>query len=63
MGYVFLVSADCKILVHPGQSPGDEIIKEAYPQDTPRISSDFSEVTVEAKPASSPSRRSKAFRR
>ncbi|WP_285420800.1 methyl-accepting chemotaxis protein [Pseudomonas sp. efr-133-TYG-5] len=49
MGYVFLVSADGKILVHPDKSLVMKSLKEAYPQDTPRISSDFSEVTVDGK--------------
>ncbi|MBV4476390.1 methyl-accepting chemotaxis protein [Pseudomonas sp. COW3] len=49
MGYVFLVSADGKILVHPDKTLVMKSLKEAYPQDTPRISSDFSEVTVDGK--------------
>ncbi|WP_085745214.1 methyl-accepting chemotaxis protein [Pseudomonas sp. 9.2(2024)] len=49
MGYAFLVSADGKILVHPDKALVMKSLKEAYPQDTPRISSDFSEVTVEGK--------------
>ncbi|MBC8996599.1 methyl-accepting chemotaxis protein [Pseudomonas sp. N40(2020)] len=49
MGYVFLVSADGKILVHPDKALVMKSLKEAYPQATPRISSDFSEVTVDGK--------------
>uniref|UniRef100_UPI0030D907CA methyl-accepting chemotaxis protein n=1 Tax=Pseudomonas sp. RA_105y_Pfl2_P56 TaxID=3088701 RepID=UPI0030D907CA len=49
MGYVFLVSADGKILVHPDKALVMKSLKEAYPQDTPRISSDFSEITVDGK--------------
>jgi methyl-accepting chemotaxis protein len=49
MGYVFLVSADGKILVHPDKALVMKSLKEAYPQDTPRISSDFSEVTIDGK--------------
>ncbi|MCV2222352.1 methyl-accepting chemotaxis protein [Pseudomonas sp. C98] len=49
MGYVFLISADGKILVHPDKALVMKSLKEAYPQDTPRISSDFSEVTVDGK--------------
>ncbi len=49
MGYVFLVSADGKILVHPDKALVMKSLKEAYPQDTPRISSDFSELTVDGK--------------
>ncbi|QRK83172.1 methyl-accepting chemotaxis protein [Pseudomonas granadensis] len=49
MGYVFLVSADGKILVHPDKALVMKSLREAYPQDTPRISSDFSEVSVDGK--------------
>ncbi|HWH86943.1 MAG TPA: methyl-accepting chemotaxis protein [Pseudomonas sp.] len=49
MGYVFLVSADGKILVHPDKALVMKSLKEAYPQDTPRISRDFSEVTADGK--------------
>ncbi len=33
----------------PGQGAGDEILGEAYPQNTPRISRDFSEIMVDGK--------------
>ena len=49
MGYVFLVSADGKILVHPDKALVMKSLSEAYPNNTPRISSDFSEVTVDGK--------------
>ena len=49
MGYAFLVSADGKILVHPDKALVMKSLSEAYPQDTPRISSDFSEVEVDGK--------------
>nr|WP_248742563.1 MULTISPECIES: methyl-accepting chemotaxis protein [unclassified Pseudomonas] len=49
MGYAFLVSADGKILVHPDKALVMKSLKEAYPQDTPRISSDFSEISVDGK--------------
>nr|WP_248739200.1 methyl-accepting chemotaxis protein [Pseudomonas sp. MWU12-2029] len=49
MGYAFLVSADGKILVHPDKALVMKSLKEAYPQDTPRISSDFSEIIVDGK--------------
>ncbi|MDP9710640.1 UNVERIFIED_ORG: methyl-accepting chemotaxis protein [Pseudomonas fluorescens] len=49
MGYAFLVSADGKILVHPDKALVMKSLKDAYPQDTPRISSDFTEVTVDGK--------------
>ena len=49
MGYAFLVSADGKILVHPDKSLVMKTLSEAYPRNTPRISSDFSEVEVDGK--------------
>ncbi|AWY40936.1 HAMP domain-containing protein [Pseudomonas putida] len=49
MGYAFLVSADGKILVHPDKALVMKSLSEAYPQNTPRISRDFSEVEVDGK--------------
>ncbi|AKV10441.1 MULTISPECIES: methyl-accepting chemotaxis protein [Pseudomonas] len=49
MGYAFLISADGKILVHPDKALVMKSLAEAYPKDTPRISSDFSEVEVDGK--------------
>ncbi|MNU68575.1 Methyl-accepting chemotaxis protein PctA [compost metagenome] len=49
MGYAFLVSADGKILVHPDKTLVMKSLSEAYPQNTPRISRDFSEVEVDGK--------------
>ncbi|AZD10111.1 Methyl-accepting chemotaxis sensor/transducer protein [Pseudomonas chlororaphis] len=49
MGYAFLVSADGKILVHPDKALVMKSLSEAYPQNTPRISGDFSEIEVEGK--------------
>ncbi|KAA0995743.1 methyl-accepting chemotaxis protein [Pseudomonas sp. ANT_J12] len=49
MGYAFLVSADGKILVHPDKALVMKSLNEAYPKNTPRISSDFSEVEVDGK--------------
>ncbi|MET0776078.1 MAG: methyl-accepting chemotaxis protein [Pseudomonas mandelii] len=49
MGYAFLVSADGKILVHPDKALVMKSLSEAYPQSTPRISSDFTEVEVDGK--------------
>jgi len=49
MGYAFLVSADGKILVHPDKSLVMKTLSEAYPRNTPHISSDFSEVEVDGK--------------
>ncbi|UZE10717.1 methyl-accepting chemotaxis protein [Pseudomonas sp. B21-053] len=49
MGYAFLVSADGKILVHPDKALVMKSLSEAYPKNTPRISSDYSEVEVDGK--------------
>jgi methyl-accepting chemotaxis protein len=49
MGYAFLVSADGKILVHPDKALVMKSLSEAYPKNTPRLSSDFSEVEVDGK--------------
>jgi len=49
MGYAFLVSADGKILVHPDKTLVMKSLGEAYPQNTPRISRDFSEILVDGK--------------
>ncbi|WP_338920414.1 methyl-accepting chemotaxis protein [Pseudomonas silesiensis] len=46
MGYAFLVSSDGKILVHPDKTLVMKTLSEAFPDSTPRISSDFSEVQV-----------------
>ncbi len=46
IGYAFLVSADGKILVHPQQELVMQTLKDVYPSDTPRISSDFSETAL-----------------
>ncbi|MET0848852.1 MAG: methyl-accepting chemotaxis protein [Pseudomonas sp.] len=49
MGYAFLVSADGKILVHPDKALVMKSLSEAYPTNTPRINSDFTEVEVDGK--------------
>ena len=49
MGYAFLVSSDGKILVHPDKALVMKTLSEAYPNNTPRISRDFSEVEVDGK--------------
>jgi len=49
MGYAFLISADGKILVHPDKALVMKSLSEAYPQNTPRINGDFSEIEVEGK--------------
>ncbi|AXK53409.1 methyl-accepting chemotaxis protein [Pseudomonas protegens] len=49
MGYAFLISADGKILVHPDKNLVMKNLKDVYPQDTPRISSELSEVSVDGK--------------
>ncbi|AGL86514.1 methyl-accepting chemotaxis protein [Pseudomonas protegens] len=50
MGYAFLISADGKILVHPDKNLVMKTLKDVYPQDTPKISSELSEITVDGKP-------------
>src|SRR3990167_604658 len=47
LGYAFLVSADGKILVHPDESLAMKSLKDIYPENTPPISSDFSEAEVD----------------
>ncbi|MBV4462028.1 methyl-accepting chemotaxis protein [Pseudomonas sp. SWRI79] len=49
MGYAFLISADGKILVHPDKSLAMKSLSEAYPKNTPRISSELSEIDVDGK--------------
>ncbi|WP_095057120.1 MULTISPECIES: methyl-accepting chemotaxis protein [unclassified Pseudomonas] len=49
MGYAFLISADGKILVHPDKTLVMKSLSEAFPKDTPRIGSGFSEVDVDGK--------------
>ncbi|PUA44100.1 chemotaxis protein [Pseudomonas protegens] len=50
MGYAFLISADGKILVHPDKNLVMKTLKDVYPQDTPRISNELSEISVDGKP-------------
>ncbi|MCE4054415.1 methyl-accepting chemotaxis protein [Pseudomonas sp. Au-Pse12] len=50
MGYAFLISADGKILVHPDKNLVMKNLKDVYPQDTPKISSELSEISVDGKP-------------
>ncbi|PIA72963.1 chemotaxis protein [Ectopseudomonas toyotomiensis] len=47
IGYAFLVSADGKVLVHPDKNLVMKNLKDIYPQDTPRISSEFSETQLD----------------
>ncbi|MEX3773506.1 methyl-accepting chemotaxis protein [Pseudomonas sp. MYb118] len=49
MGFAFLVNADGKILVHPDKSLVMKSVAQAYPDHTPRINSDISEVQVDGK--------------
>jgi methyl-accepting chemotaxis protein len=49
MGHAFLINADGKILVHPKQARVGKSLAQAYPVNTPRISSDLSEVEVDGK--------------
>lgn len=48
-GYAFLVNADGKVLVHPDKSLVMKALSDVYPGNTPKISSDFSEVEVDGK--------------
>ncbi len=45
-GYAFLVSADGKILVHPDSDLVMKNLKDVFPNNTPRISSDFTEAEL-----------------
>ena len=45
-GYAFLVSADGKILVHPDNDLVMKNLKDVFPDNTPRISSDFTEAEL-----------------
>jgi methyl-accepting chemotaxis protein len=47
MGYAYLVSADGKILVHPDKALVMKTLTDAYPQNTPKISDQISEVEVD----------------
>ena len=49
MGYAFLVSADGKVLVHPDKNLVMKSLADVYPGNTPKISSDFSEVEANGK--------------
>ncbi|MFC4864250.1 methyl-accepting chemotaxis protein [Pseudomonas sp. MAHUQ-62] len=47
MGYAFLVSSDGKILVHPNKDMVMKSLRDIYPQNTPAISTGFSEVELD----------------
>ena len=47
IGYAFLVSADGKILVHPNKALVMKSLSDVYPENTPRISSEFSEAELD----------------
>lgn len=49
MGYAFLINADGEILVHPDKSLVTKNLKDIYPQDTPAITTDLSEIQVNGK--------------
>jgi len=49
MGYAFLVSADGKVLVHPDKNLVMKTLADVYPNNTPKISADFSQVEANGK--------------
>ncbi len=49
MGYAFLINADGEILVHPDKSLATRNLKDIYPQDTPAITTAFSEIQANGK--------------
>ena len=49
MGYAFLINADGEILVHPDKNLVTKNLKDIYPQDTPAITTDLSEIQVNGK--------------
>jgi len=49
MGFAFLVNAEGKILVHPDKSLVMKSLSLAYPDGTPRINNDVSELQVDGK--------------
>lgn len=60
MGYAFLISADGKILVHPDKSLVMKNLSEVYPKTRHGSAASSARRSSMAKPASSPSLRSKA---
>nr|WP_166364265.1 methyl-accepting chemotaxis protein [Pseudomonas akapageensis] len=49
MGFAFLVSADGTVLVHPDKNLVMKSLSDVFPQNTPRLSSDLSEIEVDGK--------------
>ena len=47
MGYAFLVSGDGKVLVHPDKTKVMKTLNELYPQNTPSLTSGFSEAELD----------------
>ena len=47
MGYAFLVSGDGKILVHPDKTKVMKTLAELYPQNTPALTSSYSEAELD----------------
>ena len=47
MGYAFLVSGDGKILVHPDKTKVMKTLAELYPQNTPALTSGYSEAELD----------------
>lgn len=50
MGYAFLVSSNGQILVHPDKSLVMKNLRDLFPQNTPAISSQLSEVSLNGQP-------------
>jgi methyl-accepting chemotaxis protein len=49
MGFAFLVSADGKVLVHPDKNLIMKSLSDVFPQNTPRLNRDLSEIEVDGK--------------
>src|SRR5690606_35586151 len=50
MGHAFLISSDGKILAHPDKQLVMKSLSEIYPQDTPSLSSAYSEIELNGEP-------------
>jgi methyl-accepting chemotaxis protein len=50
MGYAFLVSGDGKVLVHPNPDQVMKNLSDIYPDNTPKITPNFSEASLDGQP-------------